>query len=105
MISAGTVRSVLSSTLRASTNPVADWLTMTGAERRELLARDLYPVPDALDSYEQWEKFHGYDLADMTRAELVVERQRARGAFFWYPNPPRWVLTRIAAINEVLRVR
>lgn len=71
---------------------------MTLAELCELL----FPIPDPLDTLEQRERFEHRDLAGLSRAELLRERERLKLRLLLDDAPDPWLFQRLDVLRRML---
>lgn len=66
----------------------------------------IYPIAlPPWASAEQWDRHAHLDLARLSRPELLRERDRLRLRLTLDDRPGRWLLARLAHIEEALRER
>lgn len=75
---------------------------MTMAERLAALL-EVYPVPEELESEEQFHRFHGFDIGDRTGEDLMRELTVLR--FINYFCDSEWHLEREVAVSKALAAR
>lgn len=71
--------------------------------RARAMRGEFCPVPDPLDSAEQWESYHHLDLDGMTRFELAMTRTRLFMRLARERCAHPWLLERLAVVQRRLR--
>jgi len=64
---------------------------------------EVCPVPNPLDSLEQWESYHHLDLEYLTRFELLLTRTRLYMRLARDPKPHPWLLERLEEVQRRLK--
>jgi hypothetical protein len=67
-----------------------------------LTLEHIYPLPRALDTLEEHERFYHRDLSHRARAELARERERLRIRLLLEDDPDPWLLQRMKKLTELL---
>lgn len=75
---------------------------MTAPDLHAALLDVIYPLPRALDTLEEHERYRHRDLSRRGRAELARERERVRLRLTLDDDPDAWALERLKKLNEVL---
>jgi hypothetical protein len=63
---------------------------------------ELCPIPEPLNSAEQWESYHHLDLDGMTRFELRLTRARVFMRLARERRPHPWLLERLKEVQRRL---
>ena len=75
------------------------WRGSDSSTHRWGLLQTLYPVPDPLDSSDAWDRYRHLDLVAMTKARLLLERDRVVWRLIFDSAPPAWLLERLDKID------
>lgn len=60
----------------------------------------IYPIPDPMRSYEEWQVWRHADLSDMTPAEKRFDLTRLIARLHVDPSPHHWLLERLAVLRD-----
>ena len=77
-----------------------DIVAPSSCRRKLEILEGLYPIPQPLDSYEDWERYHHLDLDDLSLAQLRLELDRARFRLMLDDSPSEWHLERVRVLEQ-----
>ena len=52
------------------------------------------PIPDPYETYEQWVRYHHYDVPEMTPSERRMEMEAVKMRLLIDPTPSEWLTER-----------